>query len=129
MPLLVDPRLKRALFLLWCAAWLAVLWLSLRPQPEMPLDLSDKLWHLLGYAGMTAATAGFCHARRDLLLWALFAVLMGGLVELLQALTPSRSPELADFAANTAGAALGTALALLWLAAVIRPLGRRGHPA
>jgi VanZ family protein len=122
--LLIDRRLKRALFLLWCLGWLAIFLLSLQPHPDMPLDVSDKLWHFLGYAGMTAAVAGFCHGRRDLLLWAGFSILMGAFLEVTQGLVPSRSPDLADLVANTAGAVCGAAVALLWLSAVIRPLRR-----
>lgn len=126
---LLDPAFKRVVFLLWCLGWLAVLGFGLQPSPSLPLELSDKAWHFLGYAGMTAAIAGFCHDRREVLLWAALAVLIGLMVELAQHLVPSRSMELADAVANTLGAASGTLVALAWLAVVIEPLRRRAVPA
>ena len=73
---------------------------------------------------MTAAVAGFCHEARGVLGWAAFVVLMGGLVEIGQHFVPTRSMELDDFLADSAGAACGALLALLWLVAVVRPLRR-----
>jgi len=129
---LLDPRLKRLMFVLWWVGWLAVLIASLDSSPELPFSLSDKVWHLLGYGAMSAGIASFCHDRRRVLLWAGFAVLMGALVELAQGLTPSRSPEWGDLLVDALGAAGGAALALLWLGSVIEPLRRRtrlGGPA
>jgi VanZ family protein len=123
--LLIDARARTALFSLWCLGWAIVLFESLRPAPEMPFDLSDKFWHFAGYAVMAAGAASFAHQPRDLLRWALFAILMGGLVELAQGLTPMRSMDALDFLANTTGVALGTTAALLWLTLVIGPLRRR----
>jgi VanZ family protein len=123
--ILLDRRLKRLMFLLWWVGWLVVLAASLEPSPHLPLALSDKTWHLLGYGAMSAGIASFCHNRRRVLLWAGFTVAMGGLVELAQGFTPSRSPEWGDLLVDAVGAALGAGLALLWLGAVIEPLRRR----
>ena len=101
---------------------------SLRPMPELAAGLSDKWLHFLTYAVMTAAVAGFCHQLAGVLRWAAFAVLVGGMVEIGQHFTPARSMELGDFLADSAGAACGVLLALLWLVAVVRPL-RRAAPA
>lgn len=129
MSRLLDRRLRRALFLLWCLAWLAVVVLSLRPIPDPLRDVSDKLLHVLGYAAMAAAAAGFCHEPRRLLGWAALAVAIGGALELAQAFVPWRSADPLDAAANAAGAALGWLLGSLWLALLIRPLGRGAEPA
>jgi VanZ family protein len=122
--LLVDERAKRLLFWLWCAGWLAVLVVSLRPLEHLPFGVSDKLAHFATYAAMSAGVAGFCHDARAVLRWAALAVLIGGAVELAQQLVPMRTTELGDLLANTAGAGVGAVVALLWLAFVVRPLQR-----
>jgi VanZ family protein len=122
--LLVDERANRFLFWLWCAGWLAVLVASLRPLQHLPFGVSDKLAHFAAYAAMSAGVAGFCHDPRAVLRWAALAVLIGGAVELGQRLAPMRATELGDLLANTAGVGFGAALALLWLALVVRPLRR-----
>lgn len=125
-PLLRDLRLRAAFLVLWLAGWVAVLYLSLRPNPEM-MGLSDKAWHLIGYAGMTFITAGFCHAPPVLILLALATIAASGVVECMQGLLPYRSFELMDLAANTAGAILGTGLAVAWVTMMVRgqPLRQR----
>jgi VanZ family protein len=122
--ILIDERVKRVLFWLWCLAWFAMLVVSLRPLQEMPFGISDKLYHFAAYAVMSAAVAGFCHDGRQVLRWTTFSVAMGGLVELGQHFVPLRSMELGDFLANTSGAGVGGAIALLWLSLVIAPLRR-----
>lgn len=129
LSLLLDPRARRLAFLLWWLGWAALLVATLSPQAELPLHLSDKTWHLLGFAAMTAATVGFAHDARHLAAWAAFALLMGGLVEIGQGFVPTRSPDLHDFAADAVGVTLGLAAALTWLAAVVAPLRRRLRPA
>lgn len=125
MRLLLDPRLRRAMFLLWWLGWLIILYLCLEPQPEMPLDLTDKSWHFLGYLAMSAGIASFCHERRCVLGWTALAVLMGGLIEIAQYFVPGRSSEWGDLLADAGGAVTGAAVALLWLRLVVAPLRRQ----
>jgi VanZ family protein len=125
---LLDPRVRRGLLLLWGALWLWVAYMSLTPV-QLPPGVSDKSLHFTGYALMSAGAVGFCHEPRRLGLLALLAAAVGGALEIAQAFTPDRSPELLDFAADSAGAALGWLLALAWLALVVRPLRRRPAPA
>src|SRR5215510_14348155 len=108
-------RIARILFLL---AALAVSILSLLPQRDLPkVGVSDKLEHLLSYFVLAILGSFAFRGRRGLLL--LFVVLcaMGGLIELLQAFSPGRSPDVVDALADGAGAAagvlIGAALALL----------------
>src|SRR5687768_8466726 len=122
---LLDPRLRRLAFVAWWLGWGALLLATLSPQPDLPLELSDKTWHVLGFALMTAAAVGFAHEARALLGWAAFALLVGAVVELGQTFVPSRSPDIRDFVADAIGCAVGLVLALLWLAVVIAPLRRR----
>lgn len=103
-----------------------VVWLSLTPAPvDSGVDHGDKLGHLLAYAGLMGWW-GQLH-RRWLLLFVLF-VALGAAMELLQGLTPTREPSLADMLANTAGAALGwfvTRRRPRWLAGLDAHLARR----
>jgi VanZ family protein len=126
--LLLDPRVRRGLLLLWGGLWLWVAYMSLTPV-QLPPGVSDKSLHLVGYGLMSASAVGFCHQPRRLLSLALLAAGIGGALEIAQAFTPYRSAELLDFAADAAGAALGWLTAMLWLALVIRPLRRRHAPA
>lgn len=105
----------------WVAfiAWgVAVLWLSLIPSPPVPrtgLFGWDKFQHaaayglvtLLGFSAFTHLT-GFW--RR--LIWAAsVAVLFGALMEVAQGLfTTTRTAEMGDLAADTAGAAAACAV-------------------
>ena len=124
MPILLAEYTKRVMFGLWCLTWLTVLMVSLRPMPELAVNLSDKWLHFVTYAVMTAAIAGFSHRPAGVLRWAAFAMLIGGLVELGQHFTPSRTMELGDFLADLGGVACGLLLAALWLARVVRLLRR-----
>jgi len=94
-------------FGLWCLAWVAVVVLSLEPVPNLPGDLSDKSMHFIGYAGMTLGTALFCRSPRQLLFLALCGALFGVMLEFGQLLVPSRSFEVADMLANSAGVVAG----------------------
>ena len=124
MRLIIHERTKRTMFGLWCVTWLVVLVASLWPLQQMPFGLPDKLVHFACYAAMTAAVATFCQKLRGLLRWFVFTIVMAGLIEAAQHFAPMRSMSFDDFLADAAGAACGLLLALLWLAAVVRPLRR-----
>lgn len=124
--LLHDRRLRLLLLGLWIAGWGVVLHASFTPLQELPLGLSDKAFHLAGYAAMTALSAGFCHAPALLALLAAGTVAGSAAIEVGQSFLPYRSFELLDIAANATGAALGVAAALAWLALVVWPRRRRG---
>ncbi|WP_354687468.1 VanZ family protein [Cupriavidus necator] len=122
MPLLPVPTLTsfRWRLLFWgCAA--AVLMLSLMP-PSQPLPTTgwDKANHMLAFValGVLGRRAYAGHG------WAVLLALVayGGLIELLQGLTPYREADWLDLLADSLGVAAGCALD--WLA---RSLARRGH--
>jgi VanZ family protein len=108
---------------LLCLALIALL--SFTPFfPETPLDdvaFIDKWTHLVMYGGTTSVIwweylRNHQHLNlRRLLLWALLAmVILGGVVELLQAYcTTTRSGEWLDFWADSIGVLLGNLLG--WL--------------
>lgn len=98
------------------AVALAVMfWAGLVPLDSLPgpdFELADKVWHLTAFGGLAGLLSRvLVHFGRPALLAARDAVLcataLGGVLELLQSLTPYRSADWADFAAD----ALGTALA------------------
>ena len=84
-----------------------ILWGTLWPNLQTPiadLPYADKLWHVLAFA----AWAGVIAAGWRLPAWAVIAgiALAGAAIELIQPLT-GRTAELADWAADLSGAALG----------------------
>lgn len=105
------PRLWWSLFAL---AQLALLLACLLPLPiESPgLPHWDKWGHLLAYGGLAALGILVCRTRRGRWLVLGWLLLLGVLIEGLQGLLPWRSMEAADLLANTAGVALGGAVAL-----------------
>lgn len=123
MQLLLDGRVKRACFLLWCLGWLVVAWFSLGQATTIG-SMSDKMMHFVGYAAMAAGTATFRHDVPGVLALGVVAVAAGGVVEVVQMLLPWRSADWADLAANAMGAVVGSTIALIWLGAVLRPLRR-----
>jgi VanZ family protein len=99
--------------------------LALAPSPSAPgLQVSDTLAHLAAY-GLQALLlyflfARFCRRSIAVPAAALGAAAFGAFTEGLQLLQPSRSAEIADILANTAGAVIVG----LGVAAIIRLMGR-----
>jgi VanZ family protein len=95
--------------------YVAVLfWFGLIPLKSLPgpdFALVDKFWHLAAFGGLAALLSrALRHFRRSPRqaagLAALGASALGGLLEVLQSLTPYRSAELADWVADSLGALL-----------------------
>ena len=108
-------RIARILFLL---AALAISILSLLPQRDLPkVGVSDKVEHLVSYFVLAILGSLAFRGWRSLLLLFVALCAMGGLIELLQAFSPGRSPDVIDALADGAGAAagvlIGAGLALL----------------
>ena len=105
-----SRTITRILFLLAAAA---VTVLSLLPQRDLPkVGVSDKLEHALSYFVLAIlGSFGFREPRSLLYLFVLLCA-MGGAIEVLQAFSPGRSPEVADAVADGAGAAAGVLIAL-----------------
>lgn len=87
----------------------------LRSLPGPDFELADKVWHLVAFGALTALLSRMLtHFRRPVLQGLAVAALtsgsLGGLLELLQALTQYRSADAADFFADVLGAALAYAL-------------------
>ncbi len=111
---------------------LVLFWAGLVPLKSLPgpeFELKDKVWHLTAFGGLSGLLArAIAYFGRPPLLAArdaaLTGAILGGLLELLQALTPYRSPDWADFLADSLGAALAyLVLRALALAAAPRAAG------
>jgi VanZ family protein len=123
MELLLDPRVRKTLFALWCGAWLIVAALMLAPLSS-PMDVShaDLVAHFLVFACLAFAAVGFSHRGTELTLLAVATVAGGMALELAQGLVPHRTVDILDMAANTLGVLVGYGAGLTLLLLVIRPL-------
>jgi VanZ family protein len=98
-------RIARVLFLLAAAV---VTVLSLLPQQDLPkVGVSDKIEHLLSYFVLAILGSFAVRERRSLLYLFVLLCAMGGVIELLQAFSPGRSPDIVDALVDGAGAAAG----------------------
>ena len=104
--------------------YLAVLfWAGLIPLKSLPgpdFELADKMWHLLAFGGLAGLLSRVLrHFGRSVVesitVAALASASLGGVLELLQSLTPYRSADWADLAADSLGALLAYVV-LRWLA-------------
>lgn len=107
-----GPRAGLRFAVLWYGLGLlmliAVLVLSLIKLPAT--GVNDKFSHLVVYFTL-GGWFGLLAGNRAVLFWTLVAVIAyGGLIEMLQALTPYRQSEWADLLANSAGALAGICL-------------------
>lgn len=107
-----DMRFLAPFF--WAAlliAFAVAIWPSPIPLPGNP---SDKLQHLLAFAGLTALAAA-AHPRTRFVKIGIGMALYGALIEIVQSIPAlNRQAELLDWAADIAGIALAlAALALL----------------
>jgi VanZ family protein len=97
---------------LWTVGVLAVAVTSLLPESNgfvkacEDLPFTDKALHFSAYAGL-AFLAGVAYRGKQLTTALVFLVLMGLALEFGQKMSPGRSTDVADFAANSAGVAVG----------------------
>jgi len=83
---------------------------SLNPQhTSMPLQVSDKLVHILAYAMLGVAGAVGYPQRSMTVILIGGLTLLGGAIEIAQIYVPGRDGTLLDVAANAVGSALGVA--------------------
>jgi hypothetical protein len=96
--------------LLYCSV---LFWAGLIPLKSLPgpdFELADKVWHAAAFGGLVGlASRAFKHWGRPPLLAArdsaALAITLGGLLEVLQSFTRYRSADVADFHADSLGAA------------------------
>lgn len=103
---------RRLLPIAFFAAAVLVAAVSLVPSTTLPpTSIGDKVEHVIAYAvlGLLAAASSERGVMRVILGLAVF----GAAIEMLQAFSPGRSPDLLDVVADVAGAGLGCGLAIL----------------
>jgi len=108
----LSQPFARALFWLMC---LTVLAGALAPQANTPqlFALADKVVHTLAFTAL--ALVGLRAYPKHVVIVCLLLVALGGLIEIVQGYTSTRSQEWEDFLADILGIGLGTLLArLLW---------------
>jgi VanZ family protein len=119
MDRLFQAKTRRTLAGLWSVAWIVVAVLLLIPIPGGVPEGTDKIVHFVIFASLAFGAVGFSHRAGQLAGLALLTVAGGTALEFAQRLTPWRTFDLADAAANALGASAGFALALvvllLWL--------------
>lgn len=108
----MTPLIRRVLLGSFYLASVLVGLLSLAPSatvPEIPVD--DKTEHVLAYAALGLLGGVVSRWRTLRLVLALGAY--GAVLEMLQAFSPGRSPEVADAVADIIGVCLGAGMAVV----------------
>ena len=112
MRALLRQPFARPLFWAMCVTVLAG---ALAPQADSPqlFALADKVVHTLAFAAL--ALVGLRAYPKQLFLVCALLIALGGLIEVVQGYTSTRSQEWEDFFADILGVGLGTLLArLVW---------------
>ena len=112
MRALLRQPVARALFWVMCGT---VLVGALAPQADTPqlFALADKVVHTLAFAAL--ALVGLRAYPKQLFLVCALLIALGGLIEVIQGYTSTRSQEWEDFFADILGVGLGASLArLVW---------------
>jgi VanZ family protein len=109
---LLSQPLARALFWIMCFTVMAG---AVMPQSNSPqlFALADKVVHTVAFLVLTLV--GLRAYPRQVLVMVVVLIALGGLIEILQGYTSTRSQEWEDFLADILGVGLGTLLAKqLW---------------
>lgn len=104
---LLSQPYARAVFWVMCVTVLAG---ALAPQADSPqlFALADKVVHTLAFAAL--ALVGLQAYPRHVLVVCTLLVALGGLIEIVQGYTSTRSQEWEDFLADILGVGLGALL-------------------
>lgn len=130
-----DRRATGARALRRAGVWHAVGWglvvalvvLCVVPEPPDPVGVrgADKLYHVLGYAGLAGWWVQL-YRRPQVWRWLSGLLVLGVALEGVQALLPWRSAEALDAVANAVGVGVGALLACTPLARVLERLQGTG---
>lgn len=115
-------RLLRAAFYVACGLVFA---LSLVPSAALPpTTIGDKAEHAIAYAVL--GLLGGASAERGVVRTILGLTVFGAVIELLQAFSPGRTPDVLDALADVIGVCIGVAAAMI-LRPMTAPTGRKGR--
>jgi len=100
---------SRIILLLWGISICVVIYYSLIPQVEFPIDFwnADKLYHCAAYGWLAVLPILGLAKRRLAMSAALSMIILGVLMEIGQHFVPGRTFSLLDIAANSLGVVLG----------------------
>lgn len=104
-----SGKWSRPILILWGVSICAVVFLSLVPRVELPVDFwnADKLYHCAAYGWLALLPVMGFADRRTALYAALSAILLGMLLEVGQYFVPGRMFSVPDILANMLGVILG----------------------
>jgi len=104
-----SDKWSRPILILWGVSICAVVFLSLVPRVELPVDFwnADKLYHCAAYGWLALLPVMGFADRRTALYAALSAILLGMLLEVGQYFVPGRMFSVPDILANMLGVILG----------------------
>lgn len=107
-----SGKWSRPILFLWGASIGAVIFLSLLPRVDLPVDFwnADKLYHCAAYSWLALLPVIGFSDRRTALCAALSMILLGLLLEVGQYFIPGRMFSVPDILANTLGVILGILL-------------------
>lgn len=110
----MNARLRRLLRACFYVAAMAVVILSLTPPAALPpAPLSDKIEHVLAYAGLALLGVATARSATGALSTMCGLIALGIALEVLQAFSPGRSPDLTDALADISGTILGGGVVIL----------------
>lgn len=100
---------SRIIFIIWCISIFIVIYYSLIPQVEFPVDFwnADKVYHCAAYWWLAVLPMKGFTDRRFATSAALSMIILGILLEVGQYYVPGRSFSLLDITANNVGVILG----------------------
>jgi hypothetical protein len=106
--------MRKHLWMGFVLGLLAVVILSLVPEAAFPkLMLPDFLGHIFAYAVLALIGGIACRTLQSFVVLAGALVFLGAVLELVQALLPTRDASGSELFANFAGVALGSTVAIL----------------
>jgi VanZ family protein len=101
--------LQILILIIWAGSVCTVIFLSLVPKVEFPVDFwnADKLYHLIAYCWLSILPLAGYSERKTALKLSVSMIFLGILLEIAQFYIPGRTFSVADIIMNTIGVILG----------------------
>ena len=96
----------------WIASILLVIYASLKPEIQLPLNFwnADKMYHMIAYGWLAFLSLWVFRQRKTAIVVMFSLIFLGGALEYAQSFVPGRDCSIWDEAANTLGVILGIVL-------------------